>query len=203
MAWDRLPEATRREVKWRAVGPVCHRPEEAIQKVRARQPDVILLDLVMPTRDGLEANAAMMRDNPRSRILVLTSFATDDKVFPALKAGTLGYLLKDSPPQALLQAIRDVYRGHSSLHPVIARKVIHELHGPASPSIDEESLTDREVEILRQVAQGLTNQQIAHVLNISERTVSTHITSILEKLCLNNRVQATLYALREGLVVLS
>lgn len=173
---------------------------EAVDKARALRPDVILLDMVMPRKDGLEAIAGIMRDNPGARILVLTSFAEDEKVFPAIKAGALGYLLKDASPQELLQAIRNVQRGEASLHPTIARKLIRELNAPLpdlKPTVDP--LTEREVEVLRLVAQGLSNDDIAGRLVVSERTVRTHVSNILDKLHLANRTQAALYALREGL----
>ena len=172
---------------------------EAIEKAQALQPDVILLDLVMPHKDGLEAIVEIKKENPDARILVLTSFADDDKVFTAIKAGALGYLLKDSSPEELLDAIRDIYRGESSLPPAIARKLIRELSRPSELPSSEESLTGREVDILKLVAQGLTNQEIADKLMISEWTVRTHVRNILSKLHLANRTQAALYALREGL----
>ena len=175
---------------------------EAVLKARSLQPDVILLDLVMPRQDGIEAIREIKQENPNARILVITSFAEDEKVFPAIKAGALGYLLKDSSPQELLHAIRDVYQGRSSLHPTIALKLIRELSRPSDLPPTEEPLTEREVEVLRLVAQGLTNQEIAKKLVISERTVGTHVSNILEKLHLANRTQAALYALREGLASL-
>jgi NarL family two-component system response regulator LiaR len=173
---------------------------EAVLKARSLQPDVILLDLVMPRQDGIAAIAEIKREDPAARILVLTSFAEDDKVFPAIKAGALGYLLKDSSPQQLLEAIRDVHRGQSSLHPTIARKLIGELQRPAeSRPPTRDPLSEREMEVLRLIAQGLTNQEIADKLVISGRTVRTHVSHILEKLHMANRTQAALYALREGL----
>jgi NarL family two-component system response regulator LiaR len=172
---------------------------EAARLARALKPDVILLDLVMPRQDGLAAIVEIKQDQPQARILVLTSFADDDKVFPAIKAGALGYLLKDTTPRALLQAIRDVYQGESSLHPTIARKLIGELHHPASPPPTGEALTEREVQVLGLVAQGLSNQEIADRLVVSERTVRKHVSNILGKLHLANRTQATLYAIRTGL----
>ena len=176
---------------------------EAVLKARSLQPDVILLDLVMPRKDGLEAIAEIKRDNPEARILILTSFAEDDKVFPAIKTGALGYLLKDSSPQELLQAIREVSRGESSLHPTIARKLIRELSQPSDLPPAEEPLTAREVDVLRLVAQGLSNQEIGEKLVVSERTVRNHVSNILGKLHLANRTQAALYALREGLASLN
>ena len=172
---------------------------EASQKSAALEPDVILLDLVMPRMGGLEAIREIKERNPRARILVLTSFAEDDKVFPAIKAGALGYLLKDASPSELLQAIRDVYRGEPSMHPTIARKLMRELRRPAELPPTEEPLTERELEVLQLVARGLSNQEIADELVVSERTVRTHVSNILGKLHLANRTQAALYALREGL----
>jgi NarL family two-component system response regulator LiaR len=172
---------------------------EAVQKARSLRPDVILLDLVMPRKGGIEAIGEIKQENPDARILVLTSFAEDDKVFPAIKAGALGYLLKDSSAQELLLAIRDVYQGEPTMHPTIARRLMRELQRPPDLPPTKDPLTEREVEILRCVAQGLSNQEIADVLVLSERTVRTHVTNILTKLHLANRTQAALYALREGL----
>ena len=175
---------------------------EAVQKACELQPDVILLDLMMPHKNGIAAIGEIKQENPDARILVLTSFAEDELVFPAIKAGALGYLLKDSSPQELLQAIRNVYHGESSLHPTIARKLIGELHHPSSLPPTSDPLTEREVQVLNLVAQGLANQEIAEVLTVSERTVRTHVSNILNKLHLANRTQAALYALREGLAKL-
>lgn len=172
---------------------------EAVDQARALHPDVILMDLMMPRKSGLEAISEIKAFQPEAPILVLTSFAEEDKVFPAIRAGALGYLLKDSSPEQLLRAIRDVHRGEPSLHPTIALKMIRELDRPSDQERSENPLTVREVEVLRLVAQGLTNQEIADRLVISEWTVRTHVRNILGKLHLANRTQATLYALREGL----
>ena len=173
--------------------------EEAVRQARSLNPDVILMDLVMPRKGGLEAIGEITDENPDSRILVLTSFADDDKVFPAIKAGALGYVLKDSLPEQLLRAIHDVARGVSSLHPTIALKLIREINQPSDLPPVVDPLTKREVDVLKLVAQGLSNQQIAERLIISEWTVRKHVHNILDKLHLANRTQAALYALREGL----
>jgi NarL family two-component system response regulator LiaR len=176
--------------------------EEAVRLAQKLHPDVILLDLMMPLKTGIEAIEEIKDENPQARILVLTSFADDDKVFAAIKAGAMGYLLKQTTPGELFQAIRDVYHGESSLHPTIARKLIRELNRPTTlPPVDE-PLTDRELEVLIFVARGLSNQDIADRLVISERTVRTHVSNILSKLHLANRTQAALYALKEGLTSL-
>jgi NarL family two-component system response regulator LiaR len=172
---------------------------EAVLLARSLEPDVILLDMMMPHKDGLAAIKEIKADNPEARILVLTSFSDDEKVFAAIKAGALGYLLKDSSPQQLVQAIQDVHQGQSSLHPTIALKLIRELNQPPNLPPTDDPLTARELEALRLVAQGLTNQEIAEKLSISERTVGKHVSNILEKLHLANRTQAALYALRKGL----
>ena len=175
---------------------------EAVEKAQSLQPDVILLDLMMPRKDGLEAIKEIKQANPDARILVVTSFAEDEKVFPAIKAGALGYLLKDSPPEMLVQAIYDVYRGESSLHPTIARKLIREINQPPDLPPTEDPLSKRELEVLRLVARGLSNQEIAADLVVSEGTIRVHVSNILTKLHLANRTQAALYALQEGLASL-
>ena len=172
---------------------------EAVRQARALRPDVTLLDLMMPRGDGIEAIRGIKRENPAARILVLTSFAEDEKVFPAIKAGALGYLLKDSSPQELLDAIRAVYRGEVSLHPSIALRLIRQLNRPSPLPPASDPLSARELAVLNLVARGLSNQQISEKLTIRERTVATHVSNILDKLHLANRTQAALYALREGL----
>ena len=177
---------------------------EAVSGVEKLRPDVILMDLVMPDMDGIEAIRRIKAQQPKACILVLTTFAGEDKIFPAIKAGALGYHLKDASPEELVQAIRQVYRGQPSLHPIIARKVLQELAGPAAERPPTpEPLTQREVEVLQLVAQGLDNQEIADKLVISEATVRTHVSNILGKLQLASRTQAALYALREGLATLN
>jgi NarL family two-component system response regulator LiaR len=176
--------------------------QEAMDQVDALHPDVILMDLVMPGVDGIEATRQIAADGASPRILVLTSFAGDDKVFPAIQAGALGYLLKDSEPADLVEAIHQVHRGEPSLQPSIAQKVLNELRRPSVRPPTPDPLTDREVEVLRMVAKGLSNPEIAQRLVITEATVRTHVSNILSKLHLANRVQATLYALQEGITSL-
>jgi two-component system, NarL family, response regulator LiaR len=175
--------------------------DEAVTRANTLRPDVILLDLNMPRKDGLMAIREITAEQPNARILVLTSFADDDQVFGAIKAGALGYLLKETEPDELLRAIRDVARGESSLHPSIARKLILELNRPPKEPRGE-MLSEREVDVLRLVAQGLANEEIGQRLFISEPTVRAHVSNILSKLHLSNRTQAALYALRAGLATL-
>ena len=175
---------------------------QAIDMALSLNPDVVLMDLEMPVMDGIEATKELARSQPDSRILVLTSFATDDKVFPAIKAGAQGYLLKDSGPDELIESLRKVGAGESSLHPLIAKKLLTELSRPAEGPQTEDPLTERELEVIRLVAQGKSNQEIAESLVISEATVRTHVSNILSKLHLASRTQAALYALREGLASL-
>ncbi|NIM92256.1 MAG: response regulator [Anaerolineales bacterium] len=176
--------------------------QEALEKIEELKPDVILLDLLMPKLDGIEVAQRVVADDPEARILVLTSFVADDKVFPAIKAGALGYLLKDSSPEELVQAIRQVNRGESSLSPVIARKLLQEISHPSDKELSPDPLTEREVEILQYIAKGKSNREIAEELVLSEATVRTHVSNILGKLRLASRTQAALYALRKGLAPL-
>ncbi len=173
--------------------------QAAVLLAQETQPDVILMDLLMPGVDGIEATRQITSRQPKARILVLTSFAADNKVFPAIKAGALGYLLKDSSPDELVRAIRQVQRGEPSLHPTIARKLLQEIARPAEREPAPEALTARELEVLQLIAQGLSNQEIADRISVSESTVRAHVSRILGKLHLASRTQAALYAVREGL----
>jgi two-component system, NarL family, response regulator LiaR len=170
----------------------------AVAEAQALRPDVLLLDLRMPGKEGVEVIEEVTRTAPGVRILVLTSFVDDEHLFPALRAGASGYLLKESPPTELIQGIRDVAAGKSPLDPVVARRVLQELTQPPVPPAAE-ALTDREMEVLGLVAQGLSNKAIAAELHLSERTVRSHVSSILAKLHLSSRTEAALYALRTGL----
>jgi NarL family two-component system response regulator LiaR len=187
-----------------AVAGEAENGAEAVEKAAALRPDVILMDIVMPRMDGIEATRRITAERPETRVLVLTSFAADDKVFPAVKAGALGYLLKDSSPEQLLDAIRQVHKGEPSLEPSIARKVLQELSHPGSgagtPTTDP--LTERELEVLRLIAQGMSNKEIASKIFVAEWTVRSHVSNILGKLHLASRTQAALYALRSGLASL-
>jgi NarL family two-component system response regulator LiaR len=173
--------------------------KEAVDQVEKLAPDVILMDLEMPVMDGVEAIEQIISQQEQARIVALTSFATDDKVFPAIKNGALGYILKDSEPDKLIDAIQKVYHGEPSLDPSIARKVLNEISRPTKQPASPDPLTEREIEVLRLVASGLSNQEIADKLSVAEVTVRTHVSHILGKLHLANRVQATLYALKEDL----
>ena len=175
---------------------------EALEQAVALQPDVILMDLVMPKMDGIEATRQVTASKQGVRVLVLTSFAADDKVFPAIKAGALGYILKDTGPDDLVQAIRQVHRGEPTLEPEIARKVLFELAHPPKQPPTPDPLTSREMDVLRLLAQGKSNREIADELVLAELTVRTHVSNILGKLHLANRTQAALYALKEGLATL-
>ena len=170
---------------------------QATELALAQKPDVVLLDLVMPRRGGLEALQAIHQAQPEIRVLILTSFGDEEQVFAAIKAGALGYLLKDAASQELIQSVRDVYAGRLSLSPVMARKLMREMAQP-SPGAGPEELTQREAEVLQQLAQGLSNREIGQRLGISEWTVRTHVSHILEKLHVANRTQAALHAKKPG-----
>ena len=178
---------------------------EALDGIQAEQlaskakPDVILLDLAMPRQGGLATIPKLKEILPDGKILVLTSFAENDKVYQAVKSGALGYLLKDATRVQLLQAIRDVANGQASIQPSIAMKVIQEIDHPAHLLFTVDPLTPRELETLKLIARGKSNQEIATDLQVHERTVAKYVSSILEKLQLANRTQAALYAIREGL----
>jgi len=176
---------------------------EVVEQALALRPDIILMDMMMPRQDGVAAVRQIKANYPQVGILIITSFSEDDKIFPAIKAGALGYLLKDSAPQELLRAIYDVFNGKPSLHPTIALKLMQEIQQPSPLPPTTEPLTEREAEILKFIAQGLTNQEIAAQLGVSERTIGNHVGNILSKLHLANRTQAALYALKKGLASLN
>ena len=172
---------------------------QAVELARKTKPDVVLLDLLMPRQDGLTTIPMIKEMLPDTRILVLTGSAESDRVFQALKSGALGFLLKDATRVQLLQAIHEVANGQASLQPSIAVRVIQEIDHPAHLLYTADPLTPRELQTLRLIARGLSNQEIAEELHVHDRTVAKYVSSILEKLQLANRTQAALYAIREGL----
>ena len=171
----------------------------AVEVAKKTRPDVILLDMVMPRQDGLTTIPKLKLAVPESKILVLSSFAESDKVFQAIKAGAMGYMLKDSTRVQVLQAIRDIASGEAQLQPSMAMKVIHEFNRPSEGSVMNQSLTRRELEALQLIARGFSNQEIATALVVHERTIAKYVSNILYKLHVSNRTQAALYAIREGL----
>ena len=171
----------------------------AVEVAKKTRPDVILLDMVMPRQDGLTTIPKLKLAVPDSKILVLSSFAESDKVFQAIKAGAMGYMLKDSTRVQVLQAIRDIASGEAQLQPSMAMKVIHEFNRPSEGSVMNQSLTRRELEALQLIARGFSNQEIATALVVHERTIAKYVSNILYKLHVSNRTQAALYAIREGL----
>jgi len=175
--------------------------EEVVLKAAELAPDVIILDLEMPRQNGLEAARTILAQNPQARILLLTSFAKDQRLFTCLELGVLGCLLKDSAPQELFRAIQDVHRGELALHPAIARRLLQRRHG-VQPESSLDGLTERELDVLRLLAHGRNNQEIADALVVSLPTVRSHVNHILSKLRLENRSQAILYALRHGVISL-
>ncbi len=175
---------------------------DAIAQARAFRPDVILMDLVMPGLDGIEATRQIAAAEPGVRILVLSSFSDDDMVFPAIKAGALGYLLKCASPADLIDAIRKVYQGQPSLDSSVALKLLEEMGQPAQEPVASSQITEREEQVLVLIAQGKSNREIAEELSVAEITVSKHVSNILAKLHVASRTQAALYALKEGLASL-
>jgi NarL family two-component system response regulator LiaR len=172
---------------------------EAVALAERLLPDVVLMDLVMPELDGIEATRRIKAASPATKVIALTSFDDDEKVFPAIKAGAAGYLLKDVRPAELAEAVRKASRGEALLAPSVAARLMQEVSGErTAPG----GLTDRELDVLRLIARGLPNKQIAAELVVSEKTVKTHVSNILAKLHLADRTQAALYAVREGLAEL-
>ena len=174
--------------------------EEAVVAAERTKPDVVLLDLVMPRLDGVAAIQRIREVSPASRVIVLTSFFDDGRLFPAVRAGAAGYLLKDVQPQELVRAIRTVHDGNALLAPEVAARVLEEVAGGGEPPPVPASLTAREREVLALIARGMSNKAIARELAVSEKTVKTHVSNILGKLGVTDRTQAALYAVREGLV---
>ncbi|PZR96656.1 MAG: DNA-binding response regulator [Candidatus Chloroheliales bacterium] len=181
---------------------------DAVEKAQALRPNVVLMDLVMPRMDGAQATRAIRTAAPSTQVIALTSFSEDEQVFASIKAGAAGYLMKDIQPNALAAAIEKVARGEPTLHPEIARKIMQELGTPPTqkplhPRGSKElepGLTEREIEVLRLIARGRSNREIADELALSEKTVKTHVSNILQKLHLSDRTKAALYAVRRRLV---
>ena len=176
----------------------CGDGEQAVAMVGTLLPDVVLLDLLMPKMDGMTAVREIKRITPTTQVIILTSYYEDDQIFSVIKAGALSYLLKDSSPQELVAAVRAASRGESTLHPMVAAKVLREMQ-QQSP-LDE--LTPRERDVLILIARGRSNHEIAVELSIGEQTVKTHVSNILSKLHLVDRTQAAIYALQKRLVPL-
>ncbi len=175
--------------------------ETAVSLAAQYAPDVMLMDLIMPKMDGIEATRRVKKASPRTQIIMLTSFHEDKHIFPAIRAGAISYLLKDIGPGELADAIRKAAQGEAVLHPRIAARVVQEIHSPNRDSINGfTELSDRELEVLRHIAAGLPNKEIAAKLTISEKTVKSHVSNILGKLHLADRTQAAVYAWREGIV---
>ncbi|MEE9262739.1 MAG: response regulator transcription factor [Dehalococcoidia bacterium] len=172
---------------------------EAVELTSRSMPDVVLMDLMMPEMDGIEATRKIRALSPSTQVIVLTSFSEDEQVFSAIKAGALSYLLKNVSPADLVKAIQAAYRGEAQLHPEIAKKLMDEVSAPGKRSTPEE-LTERELGVLQLLARGQSNRNIGQELVISEKTVKTHVSNILSKLHLADRTQAAIYAIREGLV---
>ncbi|HSL44015.1 MAG TPA: response regulator transcription factor [Anaerolineales bacterium] len=177
---------------------------QAVELAEKIQPDIVLLDLVMPQMDGIRATQKIIACSPNSRIIILTSFGEDDKVLPAIRAGAQGYLLKDIPPDELVRAIREAYLGNVQLHPEVAKKLMsavaaQEVTVSRLATKADGGLTEREQEVLYLIADGLSNREIADRMFISEKTVKTHVSNILGKLHLEDRTQAAIYALKHGL----
>ena len=172
---------------------------------RLQQPDIVLMDLVMPNLDGIEATRQITSLSDTIKIIALTSFADDDKIFPAIQAGASSYLLKDISPDDLIGAIRAAYRGEARLHPNVVRALMdaarNSRHDDSTnkPTETATNLTERELDVTRLVAQGRSNRDIAKALFISEKTVKTHVSNILDKLNLKDRTQLAIYAIKQGL----
>ena len=174
---------------------------EAVELAAEHIPDVVLMDLSMPGLDGVEATRQVKTRSPRTQIVILTSYHEDSHIFPALKAGAISYVLKDVQMDELAEAVQRAARGEATLHPRVAARVIRELQGARKDEVNPHTeLTNRESEILRLIAQGLSNRQIAGQLVITEQTVKGHVSNILSKLQLGDRTQAAVYAWQQGLV---
>lgn len=174
--------------------------EDAVQMAALHAPDVVLMDLIMPGMGGVEATRQVKIASPRTQIIVLTSYHEDEHIFPAIRAGALSYVLKDIDPDDLAEAIRRAHAGEAVLNPRVAARMVKELHGDHESLNPFNELTERELEVIRQVASGKSNHEISEALVISEKTVKSHITNILNKLHLADRTQAAVFAWRSGII---
>jgi NarL family two-component system response regulator LiaR len=175
--------------------------EEAIRQAAELTPDVVLMDLIMPGMDGVEATRQVKKVCPRAQVIVVTSYHEDEHIFPAIRAGALSYVLKDIDPDDLADAVRRAGAGEAVLNPRVAARMVKELGGMRTEKVNPfQELTEREMDVLKLIAAGKNNQEIAASLVISEKTVKTHITNILAKLHLTDRTQAAVYAWQEGIV---
>jgi NarL family two-component system response regulator LiaR len=174
--------------------------EEAIKMAGELIPDVVLMDLVMPGMDGIETTREVKKISPRTQIVVLTSYHEDEQIFPALKAGAISYVLKDMKMDKLAEAIQSAIRGEVTLHPLVATRVLRNLRGESNGESFYAELTERELEVLKFIANGLSNSQIADQLVISTNTVKGHVSNILSKLHLADRTQVAVYAWQKGIV---
>jgi NarL family two-component system response regulator LiaR len=174
----------------------------ALALVEQHAPDVVLMDLIMPEMDGVEATRRVKQVSPRTQVIVLTSYHDDEHIFPAIRAGALSYLLKDIDPDEMAEAVRRAHAGEAVIHPRVAARLVQELHGARQSELVNPftALTARELDVLRLVAGGKSNQEIAEQLVISEKTVKSHVSNILRKLHLADRTQAAVFAWREGVV---
>jgi len=174
---------------------------EAVSLAAQYVPDVVLMDLIMPDMDGVEATRRVKQVSPRSQVVVVTSYHEDEHIFPALKAGALSYLLKDLSSEELASAIRKAAAGETVLHPRVAARVIRELQGRRAEKVNPfTELSERELEVLKLIADGMSNAEMAAQLVLSEKTIKGHVSNILSKLHLADRTQAAVYAWREGIV---
>ncbi|ANJ69720.1 MULTISPECIES: response regulator [Latilactobacillus] len=173
--------------------------KEGVEKALALRPDAILMDLVMPEMDGIEATKTILKAWPEAKIIILTSFIDDEKVYPAIEAGAASYILKTSTAEEIANTIRKTAQGQSVLEPEVTNKMMNRLTHPAEPKLYED-LTNREREVLGLIAKGRSNQEIADELFITLKTVKTHVSNILAKLQVDDRTQAAIYAIKNQLV---
>jgi two-component system, NarL family, response regulator LiaR len=176
---------------------------DAVEMAADLKPDIVLLDLIMPEMDGVEATRRILSADPDTRIVILSSFSDEDNVFPAIQAGAMGYILKDISPDDLADTLRETHKGKTQIHPDIARKLMQKVQQPDPPnggSSPADELTARETDVLKCIGRGQSNKEIADELSISHMTVKTHVSNLLSKLGLYDRTQAAIFAIKEGIV---